>query len=109
MRYLSLDEVLELHRRLIEKYGGSTFTRAWREPMFLTCLIFVSIFSLAVGVSTPNLGTISRYRIPLLPFFVGALTILEYHFLEFRAKVRQRRIDFAGDAGSLPLPADSRG
>ncbi|MDQ5851136.1 MAG: hypothetical protein M3380_03500, partial [Chloroflexota bacterium] len=68
----------------------SILAKASRSSTFLLCLIFVAIFGLGVGLSTPNLGTISRYRIPMIPFFMAALTILEYHFLEFRAQVRQR-------------------
>jgi hypothetical protein len=52
---------------------------ALRAPMFLTCVLFVCTFTAAVGLSTPNLGTLSRYRVPAVPFFVGALTILGHH------------------------------
>jgi hypothetical protein len=52
---------------------------ALRAPMFLPCVVFVAVFSAAVGLSTPNLGTLSRYRVPAVPFFVGALTILSHH------------------------------
>lgn len=48
------------------------------DPIFLMCLIFVPVFGLAVGMSTPNLGTVSRYRIPMIPFMVGLLLIIHY-------------------------------
>ena len=67
------------------------FKRAVRAPMFVTCLVFVLLFAVLVGASTPNLGTLSRYRIPLLPFLVGVLVILEYQWMEFRAAVSQER------------------
>jgi hypothetical protein len=51
--------------------------RAVTAPLFLTCVLFVVLYGLAVGISTPNLGTLSRYRIPLLPFYVGMCLILE--------------------------------
>jgi hypothetical protein len=51
--------------------------RALQSPMFLTCVIFVALFGCAVGIATPNLGTLSRYRIPLIPFYMAALIILE--------------------------------
>jgi len=70
----------------------SALARAWTAPLFLTCLVFVLVFGVAVAASTPNLGTISRYRIPLIPFFVGTLVILEYQFLELRAG-RVRRLE----------------
>ena len=40
----------------------------------------IVVFAFAIGLATPNLGTVSRYRIPLLPFFVGAMAILEANF-----------------------------
>ncbi len=53
---------------------------AFRSPMFLTCVIFTLLFALLVGVATPNLGTLSRYRLPMLPFFIGTLAILEHAY-----------------------------
>ncbi len=64
----------------------SALPRAWRAPLFLTCLVFVGVFGIAVAASTPNLGTISRYRIPLIPFLIGILTIFEAQFLELRKR-----------------------
>lgn len=40
------------------------------------CLVFVLIFAFGVGVSTFNFGTLSRYKIPLLPFYWSMLAII---------------------------------
>jgi len=40
------------------------------------CLIFSVSFAFAVGVSTFNFGTLARYKIPMLPFFLVALVLL---------------------------------
>jgi len=40
------------------------------------CLMFSLAFAFAVGVSTFNFGTLSRYKIPLLPFFGVALVLI---------------------------------
>lgn len=40
------------------------------------CAIFTLILALGVGFSTSNLGTLSRYRMPLVPFFVTVLAVL---------------------------------
>jgi hypothetical protein len=61
-----------------------------RAPMFLTCCIFVVVFGIGVGASTPNLGTVSRYRVPLLPFFIGMLAIVEYQGIEAQRRREQR-------------------
>ncbi len=40
-------------------------------------LIFALTFAFAVGVSTFNFGTLARYKIPMLPFFLLALILLQ--------------------------------
>ncbi len=45
------------------------------DPFLLFCLIFALIFSFAVGVSTSNFGTLMRYKIPMIPFFVLILRL----------------------------------
>lgn len=45
-------------------------------PNVLFAISFTLIFAFAIGVSTYNFGTLVRYKIPLLPFFVTALVLL---------------------------------
>ena len=45
----------------------------------LFALIFSISFAFAVGVSTFNFGTLVRYKIPLLPFFIVALILILHH------------------------------
>lgn len=40
------------------------------------CLIFTLIFAFAVGISTSNFGSLSRYKIPCMPFYTAFLFIL---------------------------------
>jgi hypothetical protein len=53
-----------------------TFGRIWQSPLLSHCLAFATIFGTAVGLATTNLGTLSRYRMPLVPFFAFALISL---------------------------------
>jgi len=46
------------------------------DPFLVFCLVFVVAFGIAVGLASTNLGTLSRYRCPLLPFFVVLLLVL---------------------------------
>ncbi len=46
------------------------------NPNTLFCLAFSITFAFAVGISTFNFGTLTRYKIPLLPFYFLALIIL---------------------------------
>jgi hypothetical protein len=50
-----------------------------KNPTVLFCLIFSVIFAFAVGISSYNFGTLSRYKIPCLPFYASFLLILVYY------------------------------
>ena len=45
--------------------------------LFAAAAVFVLIFAFAVGASTTNLGTLSRYRVPMLPFYGLGFVALE--------------------------------
>ena len=47
-----------------------------QRPIVFFCLTFSLVFAFAVGVSTYNFGTLMRYKIPLMPFYLSALIIL---------------------------------
>lgn len=47
-----------------------------QKPDVLFCLVFAFVFAFAVGVSTFNFGTLSRYKIPMMPYFLLALGII---------------------------------
>jgi hypothetical protein len=46
------------------------------NPTVIFCLVYSLVFAFAVGVSTFNFGTLVRYKIPMLPFYLIALIIL---------------------------------
>ena len=48
------------------------------DPTIQFCLIFSLIFAFAVGISSYNFGSLSRYKIPCLPFYVMALVLIYY-------------------------------
>lgn len=50
-----------------------------KDPMVMFCLVFSLTFAFAVGVSTYNFGTLSRYKIPLLPYFTLALIFILFY------------------------------
>jgi hypothetical protein len=57
-----------------------------RKPEVVFCLGFSLMFAFAVGVSTYNFGTLSRYKIPLLPFYAMGIGLL-YHYSKRDRKV----------------------
>lgn len=46
------------------------------SPTLIFCIAFVFAFSIGVGLATTNLGTLSRYRIPMMPFYGAILMTL---------------------------------
>jgi hypothetical protein len=49
-----------------------------QQADIIFCLFFSIIFAFAVGISTFNFGSLARYKIPLMPFFSIALTLMYY-------------------------------
>lgn len=49
---------------------------ALKNEEVLFCLIFAVAFAFAVGASTFNFGTLSRYKLPVLPVYLTALSII---------------------------------
>lgn len=48
----------------------------WAEPVLAFCMAYTFGLGVGVGLGTTNLGTLSRYRMPLMPFYVVLLVIL---------------------------------
>ena len=51
-----------------------------QKPDVLFCLVFALVFAFAVGVSTFNFGTLSRYKIPMMPYFLLALGVMHFYW-----------------------------
>jgi hypothetical protein len=49
-----------------------------KNPTIQFSLIFTLIFAFAVGISSYNFGTLSRYKIPCMPFYATALILIYY-------------------------------
>ncbi len=60
--------------------GPLSFIRhIFSNPMILFSFIFAIFFSFAVGLTTSNFGSLVRYKIPALPFFLASLYMIRYH------------------------------
>ncbi len=66
------------------------FLRVWRRtslrgliayvsasPTLLFCAVFTLALAVGTGLSTTNMGTLSRYRAPMMPFFFTLLLVLD--------------------------------
>jgi hypothetical protein len=55
---------------------AQTVAEIWDSPMMVFSCVFVVLFGTVVGLATTNLGTLSRYRLPLMPFYAATLLVL---------------------------------
>lgn len=46
-----------------------SFAFVTQSPLASFCLVFTVVVSAAVGLATPNLGSLARYRMPMMPFY----------------------------------------
>lgn len=54
----------------------SFFIQVKRNKLLLFFLLFSLILSIPIGISSGNFGTIVRYKIPILPYYLALLLIL---------------------------------
>jgi hypothetical protein len=56
---------------------GRTLGLIVTTPILSLCFAFALIFGASVGISSSNFGTLVRYKIPLMPFYMCGLLIIE--------------------------------
>ncbi|UYZ57434.1 hypothetical protein [Hymenobacter latericus] len=59
-------------------------------PILSFSFLFSIVFAIGVGISSGNFGTLVRYKIPLMPFYLSALYIMQH--MQFSKKVARRRV-----------------
>jgi hypothetical protein len=53
------------------------FSSLFKNALVLYCIAFAILFGIFVGISTFNFGSLVRYKIPCIPFFVCGLLIIK--------------------------------
>lgn len=48
-----------------------------KDPTIIYCLLFALLFALFVGATTANFGTLVRYKIPCMPFYIIAIFLIQ--------------------------------
>lgn len=84
-------------RVLFTQSVGDLRKRVAANPFLVFCVVFVLAFGMAVGLASSNMGTLSRYRSPLMPFFALLLLILGK---PFRVRASAHRVRGATDVVS---------
>jgi hypothetical protein len=62
-------------RSVIRYRVGGLWLSLRRSPILMFGVAFVLTFGVAVGLASTNLGTLSRYRVPLMPFWAVLLVV----------------------------------
>jgi hypothetical protein len=78
----------------------SIYTSVVRSPVLLFCLAFTLLLSVGIGLGTTNFGTLSRYRIPVMPFF--ATLVMVWSGTEGVAAVAASKAAGAPDTSPVP-------
>jgi hypothetical protein len=59
------------------------------SPLLVFSLVFVITFAVAVGLATSNLGSLSRYRTPMIPMYAALLLLLREKLATSRKAARE--------------------
>lgn len=62
----------------------SKLFRYIQSPEVVFCLLFAVIFAFGVGVSTYNFGTLARYKIPMLPYYMVGVGLIYFQWKKDR-------------------------
>jgi hypothetical protein len=66
------------------------FSYFTKNNLLTFSLIFSLFFAFSVGISTSNFGSLVRYRIPLLPFYIASLYIINHLITVKKKEVKKR-------------------
>ena len=71
----------------LKKVGLKKFiSTILKKPVVLYCFFFAMVFALFVGATTLNFGTLVRYKIPAMPFYVISLILILYFNNKLKVK-----------------------
>ena len=92
---------LVLTLRILWRVGFfKTMALIGSTPVLTLCFVFSLVFAISVGISSGNFGTLVRYKIPLMPFYLSGLYIME-SLTAAGIKRAQKPIRAAGTAPQL--------
>ncbi|MFT4879888.1 MAG: hypothetical protein ACI9LS_002054, partial [Flavobacteriales bacterium] len=49
------------------------------EPLILYSFVFALLFAFMIGVTTSNFGALVRFKIPLIPLYMGSMMVMYSH------------------------------
>lgn len=85
----------------------------WRQlsqsPFLVFCIVFTLTFGVGTGLVSNSLGTLSRYRMPMMPFYAAFVLILAAPSLRRASAARRRPVPWVRPADRVPMDAGARG
>lgn len=64
-----------------------------KNSLLIFSLLFSIFFAFSVGIATANFGALVRYKIPLIPFYLGTLFVLRWYYLESLSMSEEDRLN----------------
>jgi hypothetical protein len=61
------------------------------DALVFSLFVYCLTFAFAVGISTYNFGSLVRYRIPMIPFYLSLLFIIQYKAKEIKAFEKMKK------------------
>jgi hypothetical protein len=72
---------------LIIKLGPIPFIKVIsKEPILFFSMLFGIFFAFSVGLTTSNFGSLVRYKIPAVPYYLASILIINEHYKKLKAK-----------------------
>lgn len=71
---------------LVRMRPKATWRAIFDGPVAAFCLAFAISFAIPVGLATTNLGTLSRYRAPMMPLYVAFVLLLRQRLSGTKAR-----------------------
>lgn len=69
----------------------TSFKQIFDKPILILCFSFSIIFAISIGITATNFGSLSRYKIPCLPFFLMFI-LAAYRLTELKYPVWMNKI-----------------
>lgn len=63
-----------------------------RQPIILYCFSYSIVFALFVGASTLNFGSLVRYKIPAMPFYVISLFLILFYNNKMKVNAKEEKL-----------------
>ena len=86
----------------------SAISAAFVVPAVLFSVMFVLVGGTAIGLATTNFGTLSRYRVPIMPFYAVIVVHLSEHTTAVARALKARRMAWQRGAIHTQRPGGAR-